>query len=286
MALGSPEQFAKLYGPAQRAHWRGLHYAVVADGKVRKPNGEIYRNTDDDWEWLITNPAKAARWLGYVPFDRIIDQRNSAPIIHRKARVRPEARLSIGLDVEIPDAEDIEPLPIARGFVARQAFHFAIFGEKSSLEDVVLPIAEQFEGDLYLPTGEISDTLVYQIAKEANEDGRPLMMFTLSDCDPAGHQMPVSIARKLQAFRDLFFPRSAVRSGAGRAHAGTGRGGSASLDTFEGDREAGEPLARCVRHRPDRDRCADHSQQAQRPAAHLKASLQAVHRFDVEPAGR
>jgi hypothetical protein len=201
------EQFAKLYGPAQRAHWRGLHYAVVADGKVRKPNGEIYRNTDDDWEWLITNPAKAARWLGYVPFDRIIDQRNSPPIIHRKARVRPEARLSIGLDVEIPDAEDIEPLPIARGFVARQAFHFAIFGEKSSLEDVVLPIAEQFEGDLYLPTGEISDTLVYQIAKEANEDGRPLVMFTLSDCDPAGHQMPVSIARKLQAFRDLFFPR-------------------------------------------------------------------------------
>jgi hypothetical protein len=88
----------------------------------------------------------------------------------------------------------------------RQAFHFAIFGEKSSLEDVVLPIAQQFEADLYLPTGEISDTLVYQIAKEANDDGRPLVLFTLSDCDPAGHQMPVSIARKLQAFADLFFP--------------------------------------------------------------------------------
>ena len=71
---------------------------------------------------------------------------------------------------------------------------------------MVLPIAREFEADLYLPTGEISDTLVYQIAKEANEDGRPLVLFTLSDCDPAGHQMPVSIARKLQAFHDLFFP--------------------------------------------------------------------------------
>jgi hypothetical protein len=200
------EQFVRLYGPTQRAHWRGLHYAIVADGQIRKPNGEVYQNNDDDWTWLITNPAKAARWLGYIPFDRIIDQRNSPPIIHHKARVRPEAHLSIGLDVEIPDVEDIEPLPIARGFVVRQAFHFAIFGEKSSLEDVVLPIAEQFEADLYLPTGEISDTLVFQIAKEANDDGRPLVMFTLSDCDPAGHQMPVSIARKLQAFHDLFFP--------------------------------------------------------------------------------
>jgi hypothetical protein len=200
------EQLAKLYGPAQRAHWRGLHYAIVADGRIRKPNGEVYRNTNDDWEWLITNPAKAARWLGYVPFDRIVDQRNSPPIIYRKARVRPEPYLSIGLDVDIPNVEDIEPMPIARGFVARQAYHFVIFGEKSSLEDVVKPIAEQFEADLYLPTGEISDTLVYQIAREANDDGRPLVMFTLSDCDPAGHQMPVSIARKLQAFTDLFFP--------------------------------------------------------------------------------
>jgi hypothetical protein len=200
------EQLATLYGPNQRTHWRGLHYAIVADGKVKKPSGEIYQNTDDDWEWLITNPAKAARWLGYIPFERINDQRNAEPTIHHKARVKPEARLSIGLDVDIPDVEDIEPRPIARGFVARQAYHFVIFGEKSSLEDVVLSIAEQYEADVYLPTGEISDTLVYQIAKEADDDGRPLVLFTLSDCDPAGHQMPVSIARKLQAFKDLFFP--------------------------------------------------------------------------------
>jgi hypothetical protein len=199
------EQLNKLYGSAKRAHWRGLHYAIVADGTIRKPNGEIYLNTEEDWQWLTTAPAKAARWLGYIRFERIIDQRNSPPIIYHKARVTPEAHLSIGLDIEIPDEEDIEPLPIARGFVVRQAFYFAIFGEKSSLEDIVLPIAQQFEADLYLPTGEISDTLVYQIAENANDDGRPLVVFTLSDCDPAGRQMPVSIARKLQAFHDSFF---------------------------------------------------------------------------------
>jgi hypothetical protein len=200
------EQLNRLYGPTKRAHWRGLHYAIVAKGKIKKPDGAIYRNTDDDWDWLTGTPAKAARWLGYVPFDRIVDQRNSPPIIHRKARVDPHAWLSIGLDVDIPDADDIEPRAIAFGFVPRQAFHFVIFGEKSSLEDVVKPSASRNEADLYLPTGEISDTLIYQIAKDAAEDGRPMVMFTLSDCDPAGRQMPVSIGRKLQAFRDLFFP--------------------------------------------------------------------------------
>jgi hypothetical protein len=80
-----------------------------------------------------------------------------------------------------------------------------MFGEKASLEDAVLPIARAKEVDLYLPTGEISDTLLYQIAKDANDDGRPLVLFTLADCDPAGRQMSVSIGRKLQALKDLLF---------------------------------------------------------------------------------
>ena len=189
-----------------RIHWRGLHYVIVVRGNVRKPNGEIYRNTDEDWEWLLTVAGKAARWLGYIPFERILDNRNAEPIIHRKARVVSGAFVTIGVEVAIPDVDDLQPAPIAQGFVARQAYHFVIFGEKASLEVVVLPIARAKEADLYLPTGEISDTLLYRIAKDANDDGRPLVLFTLADCDPAGHQMSVSIGRKLQAFRDLLFP--------------------------------------------------------------------------------
>ena len=201
------QQLQRFYGPTKQAHWRGLHYSIImAKRKVRKPNGEIFHNTHENWKWLVDVAGKAARWLKYIPFDRIIDQRNSPPVIHRHAKVEPAAGLHVGLSVEIPDADDIDPAPYAVGFDPRQAFHFVIFGEKSSLEEIVDPIAEAKQADLYLPTGEISDTLIYQIAKDANEDGRPMVMFTLSDCDPSGWQMPVSIARKLQAFRDLLFP--------------------------------------------------------------------------------
>jgi hypothetical protein len=201
------EQLNRAIGREKRIHWRGLHYALVSTTNLTKPNGEKYRNDDENWTWLVDTAGKAARWLGYIPFERITDNRNAPPIIHRKARVEPQAFVAIGLDVKIPDADDLEPWPFAEGFEPRQAFHFVIFGEKASLEDVVLPIAEEKQADLYLPTGEISDTLVYQIAKDGNEDGRPMVVFTLSDCDPSGWQMPVSIARKLQAFRDLFFPK-------------------------------------------------------------------------------
>lgn len=55
-------------GPYRRIHWRGLHYALVATGDVVKPNGDLYRNTDQDWNWLTACAGKAARWLGYVHF--------------------------------------------------------------------------------------------------------------------------------------------------------------------------------------------------------------------------
>jgi hypothetical protein len=187
-----------------RTHWRGLHYALVAHGRIRKPDGAIYRNTDDDWKWLSEDAGKHARWLGYIPFNAIRDQRNAAPIINREPRIDPTAE--VGLEIELPSDDDLRPRPIPEGFEPRQAYTFVIFGEKVSLEDVTKPIAERNEADLYLMTGEISDTYVYQIAEDASLDGRPLVVFTLSDCDPAGYQMPVSIGRKLQAFRDLRFP--------------------------------------------------------------------------------
>jgi hypothetical protein len=197
------EQLERAVGSHRRIHWRGLHYAIVAAGNIRKPNGEVYRNTDADWTWLASDAGKAARWLGYIDFDRIIDNRNSDPIIHRKSRVTPETWVSIGLDVTIPDVDEVEPYAGVTGFEGRQPYALSIFGEKTSLEGVLLPIARGFEADLYLPAGEISDTLLYRMAKDGADDGRTMVVLVLADCDPAGHQMAVSIGRKLQAFRDL-----------------------------------------------------------------------------------
>jgi hypothetical protein len=200
------KQLDRAIGKKRRIHWRGVFYVLVAGGNIVKPNGELFVNNDENWTWLANVAGKAARWLGYIPFERITDNRNAEPLIHHKASVAPQTFVSIGLDVTVPDADDIEPKPIAVGFEPRQAFHFVTFGEKASLEDVLLPIARAKQADLYLPTGEISDTLLYRIAKDADDDGRPLVVFTLTDCDPAGHQMSVSIGRKLQALRDLLFP--------------------------------------------------------------------------------
>src|SRR5271156_797518 len=59
-------------------HLRGLHYALIGQ---TKPNGLPYTNTERDWGWLNDYPAKCARWLGYIGFDQIIDERSDAPAV-------------------------------------------------------------------------------------------------------------------------------------------------------------------------------------------------------------
>ena len=178
----------------------------MAAGRIKKPNGKLYRNTDADWAWLQGGPAKCARWLGYVPFASITDNRADAPTIREAPdSTHPYTYVSAGLRVEIPDGQALAPIARCAGFSGRQPYRLVIFGEKSSLADVVAPIAADYDADLFLETGEISDSHIYEMAAAGAADGRPLRVFTLADCDPAGWQMPVSIGRKLQALRDLEF---------------------------------------------------------------------------------
>ena len=202
------EQMVNLRLTERRIHLRGLHYALVSTSGLVKPNGAPYRNTEKDWLWLQSSAAKAARWLGYVRFDQITDERNSPPIIKVKAAERAETFIYIGdgIEVTVPDEEDMKPTVGISNFGARQPYHLVVYGEKTSLADVLAPICDRYDADLYLPSGEISDTLLYQMAKVGADDGRPMVVLVLADFDPAGNQMAVSIGRKLQAFRDLHFP--------------------------------------------------------------------------------
>lgn len=181
-------------------HLRGMHYVLIGHPK---PDGTDYTNTDEDWVWL-GSALKAARWLGYVDFADVIDNRNAAPVIRDAPRFDPFPYVASGVRVEIDT--DIDPRVGLAGFEALQPFRLVLIGEKASLDPVLSPVAETHGADLVLPTGNLSDTLVHQIARSADEDGRPLRVFYFADCDPSGWNMPLEVSRKLQAFKALHFP--------------------------------------------------------------------------------
>jgi hypothetical protein len=183
-------------------HLRGLHYMVIGQPK---PDGTPYTNTETDWLWLSGDAAKAARFLGKIPFEQIVASRNAAPVVRIFERSEPRPYLSARIDVDIPDADDLEPYVAALGFTGMQPYKLVMVGEKSSLDVVLGPIAEAYQADLYLPTGCLSDTMIHRMARTGDEDGRPMVVFYFSDCDPSGWNMPIEVARKLQAFKAAFF---------------------------------------------------------------------------------
>jgi hypothetical protein len=190
-----------------RIHNRGLHYALLSAATI-KPDGTRYANTDKDWEWLV-GVSGVARWLGYVPWEWITDEKNAEPITRIHEPWVGTGYVTNDLDIEVPDNvayDDIRPRVHLDRFIEDQPYRIAMIGEKTSLAPVLGEISERYNTDLCLLSGNISNTRLYELAKAAADDGRPLVVLYFSDCDPWGWDMGIEAARKLQALQVEKFP--------------------------------------------------------------------------------
>src|SRR5215469_2156873 len=136
------EQIAQLV-PRGVVHLRGLHYRLVASTAL-KPDGEPYTNTDENWQWLQVHPAKAGRWLGYVPFGRIVDERNAEPEITFFDGVygKPYRAISGGLcGIELPSEDAVLPYAYCSRIAGKQPYRIILIGEKTSLGPVLRPLS-------------------------------------------------------------------------------------------------------------------------------------------------
>ncbi len=191
-----------------RIHLRGLHYKLV--GRVTKPDGTPYVNDDKTWKWMSEKVAKAARFLGYIPWTALRDARNSPPRIFTPEHTEPFWALDIGrVEVKLPDM--LEPQFQLYGNLYRQPYRQIVIAEKQGVEELLLPICERRQATLCLPGGELSDQMLYDMLADAETDGRPLAIHQLGDFDPAGWQMAVSTGRTVQALVDSQFPCLDVR---------------------------------------------------------------------------
>jgi hypothetical protein len=203
--------FNRLVAADGTKHLRGFFYLLVSTTNLTGLDGNRFVNDYKNWQ-ALQKASKAARWLGLVPFDRIIDERNAPPEIFVPTASPILTSIDPGGDCDIPaTAEDALPKFCLTGFRGRQTHRIIFYGEKASLSVVLRPIAEAIGAELILVTGESSDTYIAAMAKRASEDGRPAVVFYYSDFDPSGHQMPVSVARKLQALRDLYYPKLSIK---------------------------------------------------------------------------
>ncbi len=267
-------------------HLRGLHYIVIGQPK---PNGLPYTNTEADWIWL-GKAAKAARWLRYIPFDRIVDQRNDGAD-HPAAAGGPTGSVRVGRlrrrrpGRRRPRAEGragrVRP-GAALSAGARRREVLAAAGARPDRRPLRRRLVPADRGDLAIRRST-------RWPATAPHDGRPMVVLYFADCDPAGWQM--SISRRAGSCRRsiaLEFGDLDLEVHRVGAHTGAGPGVRLAINTAEGHRAPSRQMDRGDGCRADRDRRHDRTATSAARADGTRCHRTVLRRHPVEagPGGR
>ncbi len=208
------EWFAEMwrkFGFSEGVHLRRIHYVLVSQSEegdtILKPGDEPYENTSNDWA-LLNRASLSARYLDLIPLDALVDRRNDEPMIFT-----PEVNaLRAGIVVADtgPDVSylmsDFPELPSYSlgGMELEQDYLVEVWIEKSTQNDWLVPLCRKRGVNLVVGIGELSEIRSRHLAERINETEKPARIIYISDFDPAGRSMPVSVARKVEFYIHKF----------------------------------------------------------------------------------
>jgi hypothetical protein len=199
---------------------RRIHYVLVST-EVFDVAGNRYVNNLNFWNDL-KSAGRDARYLGFIPLDAIVDHRSDDAVVHLACHNR---ELEFGIEeprrLFVPESGQklsvvrIEPLsphllmssppPTLPQYqfspaVVSQRFHVEIWSEKTSVADILLPLARTYGLNIVMGAGDMSLTRCLQFVERAVASDRPVRILYVSDFDPQGHNMPVGVARKIDFY--------------------------------------------------------------------------------------
>src|SRR5579859_1972450 len=186
-----------------RAHIRRVHYYLVSLSSITFPNGKPYENTVECWDALNV-ASKAARYLQLVDAAAFNDQRTPEVMLYvRNVRSSdPEVWVynsSYRLDLKLPEFPQLPSYSVS-GYEANQPYHTEIWCEKSTMNDILMPLCQRYGANLQIGKGEMSITAILALVHRLSEVGKPARILYVSDFDPAGQSVPVAVSRKIEYF--------------------------------------------------------------------------------------
>jgi nucleotide-binding universal stress UspA family protein len=178
--------------------------------------GMPYENTEGCWDYM-SEAGKYARYLSLVRPDAFEDHRNPPPHIYMApngVRPSPAVQLTDLEDWMLPWIEsDLSallslPLPIVdlvKGYTydaIDQPYLVEVWVEKSTMDDVLLPLCQELHLNLVTSVGFQSITSAIRLLQRASalvHLGKPTRIFYISDFDPAGDGTAQAICQRAPA---------------------------------------------------------------------------------------
>jgi hypothetical protein len=194
------------------SHLRAMHYRLVSQKGNRSvrfpdrpdgPEGPIYKNTHEHWVKLIT-ASRDARHLELVP-----DTWNDRKATALEFLAEPAAA---SINVANDDAYnwDLEAQPALPSLtlewlqehdppiIAKQPYHLELWCEKTTMNDILKELGRRYRCNVITGEGEFSLTQCIDLVERAIRSVLPVRILYVSDFDPKGQGMPVSVARKIE----------------------------------------------------------------------------------------
>jgi hypothetical protein len=228
------EQWQRFQMP-HGSHVRRCHYRIVSDkrGSVYWPDGQKYVNTERHSDELEL-AACYARHLDLVAADAFTDRKNPEPILHAPANwtenTMPGWKIGdfstwalpapwwnvlgmVGspgkLYLELPEAE-------VTGYAYdryEQPYFIEVWIEKTTMNDVLLPVCEELHANLVTAIGFNSITGAVNLLRRVKQlpTDKPVRIFYISDFDPGGLCMPVAVARHFEYYRPRYAPNADIK---------------------------------------------------------------------------
>jgi hypothetical protein len=223
MRINRAKWFAQLwntFGFPHGVHLRRIHYALVGLADVPTPEltgrsrssymrwrgsttgMPVFVNTDDCWR-MLTDGGRDARYLGLVPANAFVDRRND------------EAQIFLFGEPELPVASPVDGQPFdilggnwlyPPGWQTEmedapkipQAYHVEVWAEKTSMNDILVPLCERLGVNLVTGAGHLSLTVADDLIGRIERSGRPTRVLQIVDADTFGKDMPPAMARKIE----------------------------------------------------------------------------------------
>ena len=158
------EWFAKIWdttGFVRGVHIRRVHYAIISASEPSEmPNGKPYVNTEECWMFLNA-ASKSARYLGLVDHEAFDDRKNPPAIIKRPPEVsvgsfwinRQEQGFCLPGELQVPAI-------IGPSLPTIQRYHLEVWCEKTTMNDVLIPLCARYGANLVTGAGELSTTAI------------------------------------------------------------------------------------------------------------------------------
>src|SRR5262249_60341387 len=158
---------------------------------ILMPDGNPYINTTR-FAATLYDGGRDARHLGLIDVDDLIDRKNPEPTIYLREAEPGEIGCQGGIGDLIEPTFEIPRLTLIAPVIA-QPYQVEIWCEKSTMNDVLMPLGERYGVNVITGTGELSLTHCVRLVRRAEESGLPVRILYVSDFDPAGASMPAAV---------------------------------------------------------------------------------------------